>query len=333
MSTATLSAELPTLDELPLVPLRGLLAYVSRCVKRVEGRFSVDLDHPDADRCLKGVEAAIRIAMDYAAGVRLERRRIEEAEADACQAVVVASEAAAWNQKAAFAANAAYAAVHAVHLALDAEDSEHPRVLAEQVLEAAATAVDAAVAADPTTGPSAAEDFKQLRRLELGRYPEPGQAIEPRAHGPLGPLFRDRRQLAEIKELFGQLGAWKADLERTKESLATERAAFDDERIVLKRRIAELEGERETLAAERADFARQAESLEQAAAEVEAERRGLAETASALDAQRRELQAAADEMALERREIEGLVEDLVQAIARRPRLTERLAEIEPALES
>src|SRR5215831_18404899 len=117
-------AESPT--DLKQLPLYALLAYASRCARRVAGLFHLDANHAEAQSCLSAIDAAVNITQALAA-----------AEDGTVRAVIVASELQPPDERAAYAANSAYAAICAAKAALEASVANDIDEPAGRVAEAA----------------------------------------------------------------------------------------------------------------------------------------------------------------------------------------------------
>jgi hypothetical protein len=176
--------ELPSVEELKQLPLRAIVAYATRCARRVVPLFEFAELKP---RHKKDLKYAILVAEEFARG-ETNAEFSDSVRSDALSAAVHYADLSAAVNAARAAADAAYAAVNAA------------RADAAYAAYAARAAADAAYAAVYTTAARAAADaayaavytdFKSLINLRLGRYPELGEPIDPSEKGPLGPLWPD----------------------------------------------------------------------------------------------------------------------------------------------
>jgi hypothetical protein len=195
-----------TPEDLKKLPLRAIVALAARCARRIEERAIPRADNADAKRCRAVVASAISLAEDFANGLPCP----------SAESVVTNAEAArsgadrAFEQEMAMGgiiqtARAAANAQHAIDLCAEAARSHKggaPTVNpidnlstlnADLAVRAAFTAAFEAVAAEGHTDPfiqAAIDDFEKLLRLDLGKYPDAGEPVDPSANGPLGPLIR-----------------------------------------------------------------------------------------------------------------------------------------------
>jgi hypothetical protein len=194
-----------TAEDLKKLPLRAIVAFAARCVRRIEHLALPPADHPENPRCRAAVGNAIRAAEDFARGLpgRAVDAVIREVEANRAAADgerVRESAMAAVVQ----AAHAAAAARHALdlrsepgesHLVSPGPPSNPFAHLADITADLAALgaftaaeeAADAVGHADGFIRGSVA-DYERLLRLDLGSYPQEGQPIDPSPDGPLGSL-------------------------------------------------------------------------------------------------------------------------------------------------
>ena len=176
-------------SDLKMLPLRALLAYATRCARRVQPLYAIDPSHADAAECIAAIDTAIGLAEAFAAGQKLDDEVLLQAEEGVVKALTAANEGGADDEKAAYAANAAYAVIDAVLAALDVPDADDPAEAARKVVDSATIATDAARAADKNVQRAARLDWEMLHRMHLGRYPDLGEPIDPSQSGILGPLF------------------------------------------------------------------------------------------------------------------------------------------------
>jgi hypothetical protein len=195
-----------TADDMKKLPLRAIVAFAARCARRVEDRALPPGDHPEKERWAAAIAEALSVAEDFARG--LPCPTIESA----VRAVEQGQAAAAGDIRRENAHAAVVRAVHAAACAIETlevrDEPEEKRLvspgpplhplghLADLTADLAAlgaytAAVDAAQAVASTDEFTtwAAEDYRKLLKLGLGRYPEAGQPIDPSPDGPLGPLW------------------------------------------------------------------------------------------------------------------------------------------------
>ena len=189
-------------EDLKKLPLRAIVALSARCARRVEHLALLPEGYPQTERCRAAVANAIRLAEDFAKGLPCSSFESVVREAEACRAIAGGD----------FVRDSAMGAIvlasHAVASALEAlglrdEPSEvdimgtrQPNPcphLADVTADLAArdvfTAALEAAAADGHSDAfikGAVEDYENLLKLDLGRYPEAGQPIDPSPEGPLG---------------------------------------------------------------------------------------------------------------------------------------------------
>jgi hypothetical protein len=191
-------------EDLKKLPLRAMVALAARCARRVESLSLLPDGHPDRDRCRTAIDGAIRLAEDFARDSPCRAVRPVIQDVEACRAIAqgeyvreTAVATVVWT-------------VHAAAAALEAtglrdEPSEvsvtgmrqpnpFPQLAnvaadlaARDAFTAAVDAAGAAGHADDFTK-SAVQDYQALLKLELGRYPDAGQPIDPSPAGPLGEL-------------------------------------------------------------------------------------------------------------------------------------------------
>jgi hypothetical protein len=198
-----------TVEHLKKLPLRAIVGGAARCARRVEHLAQLPEGHPEGEGRRAAVEAAIRLAEDFARGSEVPSAEDAVRAIDASRAV--ASGDPRCDHAVASAAEAAHATVSAIH-ALDtggddrgwdplhmkgsAEDRKYldhlEHVTADLValaaFTAAAEAFDAVGLHNEVFVARALRDYDKLLELKLGRYPEGGGPIDPSPDGPLGPL-------------------------------------------------------------------------------------------------------------------------------------------------
>jgi hypothetical protein len=191
-------------EDLKKLPLRAIVALGARCARRVESLSPLPEGHVEAASYNSAIDAAIRLAEDFARGspcgdVSTVIRKVEDCQANANGERVRETAVAAivWT------AQAAAAAMESLGLRgepardglLDAGEPNASPQLANVAADLAAreaftAAVDAAVAAgfaDDFINKSM-YDYKKLLELGLGNYPDAGEPIDPSSAGPLGKL-------------------------------------------------------------------------------------------------------------------------------------------------
>jgi hypothetical protein len=191
-------------EDLKKLPLRAIVALAARCARRVEPLSRLPDGHPDMDRCRTAVDGAIRLAEEFAKGAPCQAVPSVIREVEACRALAqgehvreTALAAVVW------ASHAAAAAMEGLGLRDEPREvnelsTERPNSFAQlanveadlAAREAFTAAVDAARAvgfADHFIK-GAMQDYEALLKLELGRYPEAGNPIDPSPPGPLGHL-------------------------------------------------------------------------------------------------------------------------------------------------
>ena len=201
-----------TAEDLKKLPLRAIVAFAARCARRVE-RLAVPPDgHPEQERCRSAIAEVLRVAEDFARGLPCPTL---ESAVVAIEAGQAASQGEVVRENAYSAVvRTAHAATTAAHAIAEQEAPVERRLaspgppiqpfahLAEMSAEMAAmgaftAALDAAEALRTTEDFSkwAAEDYRNLIGLELGKYPQAGKPIDPSIDGPLGPLGMEENTL------------------------------------------------------------------------------------------------------------------------------------------
>jgi hypothetical protein len=196
-----------TIEHLKRLPLRAIVAFAARCARRVEPLAQRPDGDPEREGRRAAIEAALQMAEDFAAGSRAAPDASVLAAIDAVGTAPVGplgsrSAAAA----AAGAAHAAATAWHALEFGTAGPDRslqegtagdrhvigalEHEMVdlSALDAFTAAVEAYDAVGYYNETFVAAALKDYDTLLRLDLGRYPELGEPVDPSSGGALGPL-------------------------------------------------------------------------------------------------------------------------------------------------
>jgi hypothetical protein len=196
-----------TVEHLKLLPLRAIVAFAARCARRVEPLARRTEGDPDRESRAAAFEAALRMAEDFARGADAAPDPSVLASIDALASAADgppgsrSAEAAA-----AGAAHAASSAWHALGIreierykpleGRTTVDRERIGALARITVDLAAlSAFTAAVEAYDAVGyrneefvAAALKDYDRFLCMNLGRYPEPGEPIDPSPGGPLGRL-------------------------------------------------------------------------------------------------------------------------------------------------
>jgi len=208
-SNFEMTMELPdfTVEHLKKLPLRAIIAFAARCARRVEHLAQLPEGHPERERRRGAVEAALRMAEEFARG---STASLDESVVEAVDATRgVAGGPLSGENAVVAAAEAAHAAVSAGHVMGSREaEKDAPReertaearkflgalghvtadLAALNAFTAAAEAYDAVGLHNEGYVSAVLRDYDRLLRLELGSYPEAGQPIDPSPDGPLGPL-------------------------------------------------------------------------------------------------------------------------------------------------
>ncbi len=333
------------LDELPL---RAQLAYAARCARRVINLFRLPSNHPEFARCCKSLGGAIRLAESFAAGIDVDAEELAQVEGGALCAVTASSEMQPSNERAAYAANSAYAAFCAVKAAVASQGAGSSGGETERFAQAVMLARDAAIAADDSVARIARADWELLGRMQLGRFPDFGEAVDPAENGALGPLFKDlsrggadgnkaklltagRRVPAEMAgtslpglraEQLAEIEGLRKQFDADRKQFQADRAAFDAEKQALQmqlfKELAKLDRERQKLQCNQ-------QAIEHQSANSESHETQLASQRARLETREHEL--AAHCAAVETREHELQVRQ-AELESREEELTSHLAGIE-----
>ena len=195
-----------SLEHLKALPLRAVVAFATRCARRVEHLAQLPEGHPQRECRRKAVAAALDMAESFARGEHempdqsvMEAvdasRRVADCPArssDAASAVCgggpggggrLVPDRRPWRGHARTSGDGAW---------LSPGVRSAWRVTADAVvLDALIAAADVLLSigtSDRDLVTAARNDYETLLRLKLGRYPEPGAPIDPSPEGPLGPL-------------------------------------------------------------------------------------------------------------------------------------------------
>jgi hypothetical protein len=201
--------ELPdfTVDNLKQLPLRAIVAFASRCARRVEHLAQLPEGDPGREGRRIAVDAAIRLAEQFAGGVE------HPPDHSVVEGLDAIRDATSGPLSSLCATVAAASAAHAAASARDAlatRATERYKPFGGSTADARSfgsaiehasvdlAALDAFTAAVEASGAvgyhnenfvaAALDDYERLLRLNLGHYPEPGELIDPTPGGPLGPL-------------------------------------------------------------------------------------------------------------------------------------------------
>jgi hypothetical protein len=193
-----------TPEDLKKLPLRAIVALAARCARRVEHLVRLPDAHPVNERCRVATANAIRLAEDFANGSPGSSAENVVREIDECRAI--SSCDFTGDSALATVVMAARAAANALHAGELCGESAQFRsvgshkpdpighlsdVTADLAARAAFTAAFEAVAAighSDSFITAAIDDYEALLRLDLGKYPEAGEPVDPSSKGPLGPL-------------------------------------------------------------------------------------------------------------------------------------------------
>jgi hypothetical protein len=201
--------ELPdfTIEHLKRLPLRAIVAFAARCARRVETLGQLPEGEPERERRQSAIDAAIRLAEDFARGANTPP---DPAVIERIDAIRAGAGGSLSSQAATAAATAAsHAAASAWHALGTREDERYKPpegrtaeagrflgALGHATVDLAAlNAYTAAVQAFGAVGyrnedfvAAALNDYGTLIRLNLGRYPDAGEPVDTTQDGPLGPL-------------------------------------------------------------------------------------------------------------------------------------------------
>jgi hypothetical protein len=191
-------------EDLKNLPLRAIVALAARCARRVEYLSLLPDGHPDLDRCRMAVDGAIRLAEDFARGLPCRAVPSVIRDVEACRAIAEGEYVRETAVAAViFSAHAAAAGIEGLGLRDEPAEvslmgtrrpNPFPQLANVAADLAARNAFTAAVDADGAVGHSdkfieaAMQDYQALLKLNLGRYPEAGEPIDPSPTGPLGKL-------------------------------------------------------------------------------------------------------------------------------------------------
>jgi hypothetical protein len=196
-----------SIEDLKQLPLRAMVAFAVRCARRVEPLAQLPESDGRSEPRRVAIAEALRLAEAAARGDACPSAEAVVQAIDAsCQAADVAPHCASAAEAAAQAAHAAASLLTVMERAV--EDQELPQsarnVAAQKFLgslesttadltamsayTAAAEAYYAVGLANDDFMAASLNDYDTLTRLKLGRYPEPGEPIDPSPGGPLGAI-------------------------------------------------------------------------------------------------------------------------------------------------
>jgi hypothetical protein len=189
-------------EDLKKLPLRAIVALGARCARRVESLIVLPDGHAVRDKCRTAIDGAIRLAEDFARGSPCRDVPTVIGDVEACRTIAegdypreTAIAAVVWTLHAAAAAMESFglrdepAEVSVTGMRQPNPFPQLANAAADlAVRDAFTAAVDAAVAAGfgDEFIKRAMQDYQALLKLELGRYPEAGEPIDPSPAGPLG---------------------------------------------------------------------------------------------------------------------------------------------------
>jgi len=162
-----------TEKDLQRLPLRAIVALCTRCASRLRHEFDLPGNISDRGRVMGAVDAAIRMARDFAADQPVPNNAL-----DIVNAAMSAAGKAPANMYGTPATDAGMAAL----VALTIHDGQIDLVpnRARMCVEGVGRAAFATRA-----------DYDRLLELGLGPFPELGQPVDVSESGPLGPLWSE----------------------------------------------------------------------------------------------------------------------------------------------
>ena len=202
--------ELPnfTVEDLKKLPLRAMVAFAVRCARRVEHLAQLPEGEVGTEQRRIAVDEALRLAEAVARGDACPSvESIVQAIDASRQGADVAHRRESAVAAAAQAAHAAASVLSFLGRAVDDQDmpqsarnvedrkflgsleSTTADLVAMSAYTAAAEADDAVGLANEHYVAASLNDYDKLSRLNLGRYPEPGEPIDASPSGPLGAIL------------------------------------------------------------------------------------------------------------------------------------------------
>ena len=194
-----------TIEQLKVLPLRAIVAFAARCARRVEPLAQLPEGNPQRESRREAIEAALRMVESFARGTDAPPDESVVAAIDACRDAGGELAGAAAASAVAQAAHAAASAWHAGSQVAEDGGAPGKRTVEAGRFRGALTHVTADLAAmnaftaaaeafvavgyrNEHFVDSALSDYRKLVGLNLGRYPEVGDLVDPSPGGPLGPL-------------------------------------------------------------------------------------------------------------------------------------------------
>lgn len=192
---------------LEALPLRAIVAFATRCARRVEALAQLPDGHPGSGTRRETIDAALRFAEDVSRGAERPPSDSIIQAVQVCQSITAAARD---NASAISAAVKAASSAASVRQTIEYQRQDgvrhHPaarraarmsRELASAIIadlvvvdafRAVVDAQNAASAHDECFERKALDDYARLHDLDLGLYPEPGEPVDPSPEGPLGPI-------------------------------------------------------------------------------------------------------------------------------------------------
>ncbi len=186
-------------EQLRRLPLRALVAFASRCARRIQSQYVLENDHPTKQSSTDSINAAIRVAEEFAMGGSVDAKKAATATRDAEEAYAAAQDPEFASPEAVHAAKAALAAVGAANICFAVKASQGMDKEVWVAVEIAGESMIAAMADEETASRALAFDLETLAELELGEFPEWGETVDPMEDGPLGPLVPPKHRLKQAK--------------------------------------------------------------------------------------------------------------------------------------
>ncbi len=175
-------------EQLRQLPLRALVAFASRCARRVQSFYVLPEDHPTKQTSTAAIDTAIRVAEEFAMGGAVDVKKTAAALRDAEESFAVVQEEEDAGEGATHAAKASLAAVGAANIAFAVQSAEWSGEEIWTAIEAAGESMIAAMPDTETATRALAFDLETLAELDLGQFPEIGETVDPMEDGPLGSL-------------------------------------------------------------------------------------------------------------------------------------------------
>lgn len=191
-------------SHLKQLPLRGIVAFASRCARRVQPLVAFTADAGVRRKRFAAADTAIRVAERFAQGSEATQEtaavaRVAERRAQSMlEGILGNDESADANRFSLRAAASAARAVRAASESISDSTTEKANDVVQAALDADSYASRASHAAVTLASVIASErlvsteDFEKLLELKLGRFAEPGQTVDPSEAGPLGEFWLER---------------------------------------------------------------------------------------------------------------------------------------------